>query len=146
MIQKLTKEAIELLQQLISKQSFSGEENETALLIMQYFSHHSIPFESKNHNVWAKNKYFNPSKKTILLNSHHDTVKPNKGYTRNPLSPDIEKGKLYGLGSNDAGGCLVSLLATFTYFYERNDLNYNFVLVASAEEENSGLNGLNSML
>jgi len=146
MIQKLTKESIELLQQLISKQSFSGEENETALLIMQYFSHHSIPFESKNHNVWAKNKYFNPSKKTILLNSHHDTVKPNKGYTRNPLSPDIEKGKLYGLGSNDAGGCLVSLLATFTYFYERNDLNYNFVLVASAEEENSGLNGLNSML
>ncbi|MCF6167376.1 M20 family metallo-hydrolase [Lutibacter sp.] len=146
MIKQLTKEAIELLQQLISKQSFSGEENETALLIMQYFSHHSIPFESKNHNVWAKNKYFNPSKKTILLNSHHDTVKPNKGYTRNPLSPTIEEGKLYGLGSNDAGGCLVSLLATFTYFYERNDLNYNFILVASAEEENSGLNGLNSML
>jgi len=146
MIHQLTKEAIELLQQLISKQSFSGEENETALLIMQYFSHHRIPFESKNHNVWAKNKHFNPSKKTILLNSHHDTVKPNKGYTRNPLSPDIEEGKLYGLGSNDAGGCLVSLLATFTYFYERNDLNYNLVLVASAEEENSGLNGLNSML
>ncbi|WP_456463832.1 M20 family metallo-hydrolase [Lutibacter sp.] len=146
MIKQLTKEAIELLQQLISKQSFSGEENETALLIMQYFSHHRIPFESKNHNIWAKNKHFNPSKKTILLNSHHDTVKPNKGYTRNPLSPDIEEGKLYGLGSNDAGGCLVSLLATFTYFYERNDLNYNFVLVASAEEENSGLKGLNSML
>lgn len=146
MIKQLTKEAIELLQQLISKQSFSGEENETALLIMQYFSHHRIPFESKNHNIWAKNKHFNPSKKTILLNSHHDTVKPNKGYTRNPLSPDIEGGKLYGLGSNDAGGCLVSLLATFTYFYERNDMNYNFVLVASAEEENSGLNGLNSML
>ena len=146
MIEKLTQEAIELLKNLISKQSFSGEENETALLIMQWFSHHNIQFESDKHNVWAKNKFFNPSKKTILLNSHHDTVKPNKGYTRNPLSPDVEDGKLYGLGSNDAGSCLVSLLATFSYFYSRENLNYNFVLVASAEEENSGPNGLNSML
>ena len=122
------------------------------LLIYRFYSltlhHHQqvIQFESDKHNVWAKNKFFNPSKKTILLNSHHDTVKPNKGYTRNPLSPDVEDGKLYGLGSNDAGGCLVSLLATFSYFYSRENLNYNFVLVASAEEENSGPNGLNSML
>ncbi|WP_299528740.1 M20 family metallo-hydrolase [uncultured Lutibacter sp.] len=143
---KLTIEAIELLKNLISKQSFSGEENETALLIMQWFSSHDIKFESDKHNVWAKNKHFDASKKTILLNSHHDTVKPNKGYTRNPLSADVEDGKLFGLGSNDAGGCLVSLLATFTYFYTREDLKYNFVIVASAEEENSGPNGLNSML
>jgi acetylornithine deacetylase len=94
----------------------------------------------------GKKQIFQSFKKTILLNSHHDTVKPNKGYTRNPLSPDVEDGKLYGLGSNDAGGCLVSLLATFSYFYSRENLNYNFVLVASAEEENSGPNGLNSML
>lgn len=146
MVKKLTQEAIELLKKLISKQSFSGEENETALLIMQWFSSHNIKFESDKHNVWAKNRHFNPSKKTILLNSHHDTVKPNKGYTRNPLNPDVEDGKLFGLGSNDAGGCLVSLLATFTYFYNREDLKYNFVIVASAEEENSGPNGLNSML
>jgi len=146
MIEKLTKEAIVLLKKLISKQSFSGEENETALLIMQWFSSHDIKFESDKHNVWAKNKHFDVSKKTILLNSHHDTVKPNKGYTKNPLNPEVVDGKLYGLGSNDAGGCLVSLLATFTYFYKRNDLNYNFVIVASAEEENSGPNGLNSML
>jgi acetylornithine deacetylase len=146
MINQLTKEAIELLKNLISKQSFSGEENETALLIMQWFSSHDIKFESDKHNVWAKNKSFDVSKKTILLNSHHDTVKPNKNYTKNPLNPEVVDGKLYGLGSNDAGGCLVSLLATFTYFYERNDLNYNFVIVASAEEENSGPNGLNSML
>jgi len=146
MIDQLTKEAIELLKKLISTQSFSGEENETALLIMQYFSHHGIPFESDKHNVWAKNKNFDETKKTILLNSHHDTVKPNKGYTRDPLKAEVVDGKLYGLGSNDAGGCLVSLLATFTYFYNREDLNYNFVIVASAEEENSGPNGLNSML
>ncbi len=146
MINELTIEAIELLKNLISKQSFSGEENETALLIMQWFSSHNIKFESNNHNVWAKNKYFNPSKKTILLNSHHDTVKPNKGYTKDPFNPEISDGKLFGLGSNDAGGCLVSLLATFTYYYERSDLKYNIVLVASAEEESSGSNGLNSML
>ena len=146
MVDILTKEAIELLKNLILKQSFSGEENETALLIMQWFSSHNIKFESNKNNVWAKNKYFDASKKTILLNSHHDTVKPNKNYTKNPLNPEISNGKLYGLGSNDAGGCLVSLLATFTFFYNRDDLNYNFVIVASAEEESSGTNGLNSML
>lgn len=146
MIQQLTKEAIELLQKLISKQSFSGEENETALLIMQWFSDHNIKFKSEVHNVWAKNKYFDASKKTILLNSHHDTVKPNKGYTRDPLKPEIIDGKLYGLGSNDAGGCLVSLLATFTYLYNRKDLKYNFVMVASAEEENTGPNSLVSII
>lgn len=146
MIEQLTGEALELLKNLISKQSFSGEENETALLIMQWFSTHGIKFESENHNIWAKNKWFDESKPTILLNSHHDTVKPNKGYTRDPLKPEVIDGKLYGLGSNDAGGCLVSLLATFTYFYTRENLKYNFVIVASAEEENSGPNGLNSML
>jgi len=146
MIKQLTKEAIELLKNLISKQSFSGEENETALLLMQWFSSHNIKFESDKHNVWAKNNYFDASKKTILLNSHHDTVKPNKNYTKNPLNPEVIDDKLYGLGSNDAGGCLVSLLATFTYFYDKEELNYNFVIVASAEEESSGPNGLNSML
>lgn len=146
MINQLTKEALELLKNLIATESFSGEENETALLIMQWFSNHDIRFEIDKHNVWAKNKYFDAAKKTILLNSHHDTVKPNKGYTKNPYNPEVSDGKLYGLGSNDAGGSLVSLLATFTYFYDRNDLNYNVVLVASAEEESSGLNGLNSML
>jgi len=146
MIKQLTKEAIELLQKLISKQSFSGEENETALLIMQWFSDHNIKFKSEVHNVWAKNKYFDTSKKTILLNSHHDTVKPNKGYTRDPFKPEIIDGRLYGLGSNDAGGCLVSLLATFTYLYNRKDLKYNFIMVASAEEENTGPNSLVSVI
>ena len=146
MINQLTKEALALLKNLIATQSFSGEENETALLITQWFSNHDIKFERDKHNVWAKNKYFDATKKTILLNSHHDTVKPNKGYTKNPYNPEVSDGKLYGLGSNDAGGSLVSLLATFTYYYERNDLNYNMVMVASAEEESSGLNGLNSML
>ncbi len=143
---KLTKEAIVLLQKMIEKPSFSSEEDETALLIMQWFSTHDIKFESNNHNVWAKNKFFDVSKPTILLNSHHDTVKPNKAYTKDPFQAEIIDGKLYGLGSNDAGGCLVSLLATFVHFYYYENLTYNLVIVASAEEESSGKNGLNSML
>jgi acetylornithine deacetylase len=98
------------------------------------------------HNVWAVNTYFDESKPTLLLNSHHDTVKPNNGYTKDPFKAIVEDGKLYGLGSNDAGGCLVSLLATFTHFYQEKNLKYNLVIVASAEEESSGNNGLNSML
>ncbi len=75
--------------------------------------------ERDHHNIWAKNEYFDASKPTILLNSHHDTVKPNKGYTRDPYHAEIIDGKLFGLGSNDAGGCLVSLMSLFTYFYNR---------------------------
>src|SRR3546814_10763 len=96
----------------------------------------------KMNNVWAYNKFFDATKPTILLNSHHDTVKPNTGYTRNPFSPDITDGKLYGLGSNDAGGCLVSLIATFLHFYAQEELRYNFCIATTAEEEISGTNGL----
>ncbi|WP_179318154.1 M20 family metallo-hydrolase [Winogradskyella helgolandensis] len=146
MIEKLTQEAIALLKQLIETESFSSEEDNTALLIEDWFKSHKIPFKRDHHNIWSTNKYFDESKPTLLLNSHHDTVKPNNGYTKDPLKAIVEDGKLYGLGSNDAGGCLVSLIATFTYFYNKKDLNYNLVIVASAEEESSGPNGLNSML
>ena len=146
MIQQLIEEALTLLKNLIVTQSFSSEENETAELISQWFTSKNIPFQRTKNNVWATNNYFDASKKTILLNSHHDTVKPNKGYTKNPFLPEIENGKLYGLGSNDAGGSLVSLLATFTYFFNKKELKYNLVFVGSAEEESSGKNGLNSML
>lgn len=142
----LKNEAIELLKELIKTQSFSGEEQETAQLIMQWFTQQNIPFETSRYNVWAVNKHYDASKPTILLNSHHDTVRPNKGYTNNPLDAFVEEGKLFGLGSNDAGGCLVSLLAAFTHFYKQENLVYNLVIVASAEEESSGPNGLNSML
>ena len=146
MIEKLTTEAIALLKQLIETQSFSSEEDQTALLIEHWFTTHQIPFNRQKNNIWSTNKHFNPKRPTLLLNSHHDTVKPNNGYTKDPLKAIVEDGKLYGLGSNDAGGCLVSLIATFTYFYDKKNLNYNLVIVASAEEENSGPDGLNSML
>jgi len=144
--QDLTKDAISLLKKLIETQSFSSEEDVTASHVEAWFKRYDIDYKRTVNNVWAINKHFDESKPTLLLNSHHDTVKPNNGYTKNPLKAIEEDGKLYGLGSNDAGGCLVSLIATFTYFYNQQDLKYNLVIVASAEEESSGQNGLNSML
>ena len=109
-------------------------------------NHMNIDFIRKNNNIHAFNKYFDQSKPTILLNSHHDTVKPNKGYTNDPFESKIENGKLYGLGSNDAGGALVSLIAVFTYLYNKENLKYNLVILASAEEESSGDNGIASVI
>ena len=145
-IEILTQEAISLLEALIETPSFSSEEDQTALLIENWFTQNDIPFEKENNNVWAFNKYFDQNKPTLLLNSHHDTVKPNQGYTNDPFKAFVEDGKLFGLGSNDAGGCLVSLLATFVHFYSNENLPYNIVIVASAEEESSGKKGLNSVL
>ena len=145
-LKQLTEKAIALLKSLIETQSFSTEEDKTAVLIENWFKAYEIPFKRTKNNVWATNKYFDETKPTLLLNSHHDTVKPNSKYTNDPFKAFVEDGKLYGLGSNDAGGCLVSLIATFTKFYAVENLKYNLVIVASAEEENSGNNGLNSML
>lgn len=145
-IETLTQEAITLLKALIETPSFSSEETQTALLIEKWFIQNNIPFKRENNNIWAFNEYFDANKPTLLLNSHHDTVKPNQGYTNNPFEAIVKDGKLFGLGSNDAGGCLVSLLATFVHFYSNENLPYNIVMVASAEEESSGKNGLNSVL
>lgn len=145
-IEILTQEAIALLKALIETPSFSSEEDKTALLIENWFTQNNIPFKRENNNVWAFNKHFDKNKPTLLLNSHHDTVRPNQGYTNDPFEAIVTDGKLFGLGSNDAGGCLVSLLATFAYFYSNENLRYNIVIVASAEEESSGKNGLNSVL
>lgn len=141
-ITALSQQALQLLQQLISIPSFSKEEDRTADLIDQILQQHGVTTHRKLNNIWAWNKFFDAAKPTILLNSHHDTVKPNSGYTRDPYDAKIEDGKLYGLGSNDAGGCLVSLIAVFLYFYDKEDLKYNFCLATTAEEEISGVNGL----
>jgi len=146
MIQQLTIEAIELLKKLIETQSFSSEEEQTALHIEAWFKNHNVDYKRTKNNIWATNVHFDESKPTLLLNSHHDTVKPNSAYTNNPFKAIVKEGKLFGLGSNDAGGCLVSLIATFTHYYNHENLKYNLVIVASAEEESSGPNGLNSML
>ena len=138
----LYQEARQLLESLIALPSFSREEDKTADLIEAFLSRHGVATHRKLNNVWAYNQHFYPGRPTVLLNSHHDTVRPNAGYTRDPFQPLVEEGKLYGLGSNDAGGCLVSLLATFLYFYPRQDLAYNLVIAATAEEEVSGQNGI----
>ncbi|PIF01144.1 MAG: acetylornithine deacetylase [Maribacter sp.] len=143
---KLTEKAIELLKELISIQSFSGEEHHTAEAIENWFKAFDIPFQRENNNVFAKNKYWDDTKPTLLLNSHHDTVRPNKSYTRDPYDPQVEDGKLYGLGSNDAGGALVSLIATFTNFYARENLSHNILIAATAEEENAGPKSLRELL
>ncbi len=142
----LKEAAITLLKNLIETPSFSTEEEKTAILIEQFLTNYKIPFKRQGNNIYAFNKYFDPKKPNLLLNSHHDTVKPNSGYTRDPFQASVEDGKLYGLGSNDAGGCLVSLLATFVYFYEKELNNYNLMIAATAEEENSGPNGLNGLI
>ena len=145
-ISVLQNEAIDLLSQLIETPSFSKDENKTADLIESFFKEKGISTQSHLNNVWVKNKYFDDSKPTLLLNSHHDTVKPNKGYTLNPFESIQKYGKLFGLGSNDAGGALVCLMATFLHFYENKNLNYNIIFAASAEEEISGSNGIEALL
>ena len=142
----LKKEVVDLLMQLISIPSISKEENGTADALEKFFGERGIPTERKFNNVWAKNKYFDPSLPTILLCSHHDTVRPASGYTRDPFKPEMADGKLYGLGSNDAGGPLVSLIAAFLHFYDKKDLEYNFIVAPVGEEEISGTNGVESIL
>lgn len=140
----MNNDAIQLLTRLIAIPSFSREEDKTADAIQDFFRENNIPTHRHGNNVWARCLNFDERKPTLLLNSHHDTVKPNPGYTRDPFKPTIEDGKLYGLGSNDAGGPLVSLIATFLRFYSSN-LKYNLVFAASAEEEISGMNGIESI-
>jgi acetylornithine deacetylase len=138
----LQDEAISLLKELIATPSLSKEEDQTAGILCRFIGNKGITHTRVGNNVFALNKYYDENKPTILLNSHHDTVKPNPQYTRNPFSPDEVDGKLFGLGSNDAGGCLVSLLATFLHFYDREDIKYNLLFAATAEEEISGTGGI----
>ncbi len=145
-IDLLYNDAVDLLKKLISTPSLSKEEDKTADIIEQFLVSKNIESNRLLNNVWATNKFFDEAKPVILLNSHHDTVKPNPQYTKNPFEPIVKEGKLFGLGSNDAGGCLVSLIAAFIYFYEKENLKYNIVLAATAEEEISGFNGLEILL
>ena len=142
----LQADCIALLKQLIATPSFSKEEDNSSALIRAFLEKNEVKTEQYLYNIWARNKYFNVNKPTILLNSHHDTVKPNKGYTLDPFSPIEKDGKLFGLGSNDAGGSLVSLIAAFLYFYDKETLKYNILLAATAEEEISGHNGIEILL
>ena len=146
MLSHLTTEAIGLLRQLIATPSFSREETETAGLIESFFQKHNISTQRQGNNVWALSRHWNEAKPTVLLNSHHDTVKPAAGWQRNPFEATQEGDFLYGMGSNDAGGPLVSLIATFLYYSDSTALPFNLIIAATAEEEISGPNGIASIL
>lgn len=137
---------VDFLKGLIEIPSLSREEDGTRHHFAALFAGYGIPFEVLENNIWCKNLHYSDSKPVILLNSHHDTVKPNVSYTRDPFKAEIEDGRLYGLGSNDAGGPLTALLATFLHFYNRPDLPYNLIFAATAEEEISGRNGIELLL
>lgn len=142
----MVNELTALLQQLIAIPSFSKQEEQTAMLIQSFLKEKGCTVHRKGNNVWTYNMHFDANKPSLLLNSHHDTVKANSGYTRDAFLPTIEDGKLYGLGSNDAGGALVCLLGAFLHFKDRTDLPFNLIYAATAEEEISGVNGIESII
>lgn len=142
----LFSDAVALLKKLIATPSFSKEENKTADIIENFLQEKKIKTNHYLNNIWAVNKHFDEKKITVLLNSHHDTVRPNPGYINDPFAAKERNGKLFGLGSNDAGGPLVSLIALFLQYYDVENLPFNLVLAATAEEEISGHDGIEILL
>ncbi len=134
-------DALVLLRKLVWIQSFSGEEHLRADYLTNYFAEHGINIERIGNNIIVKQPHFDKTRPTFMLNSHIDTVQPANGYTFDPFNPPTSDRYVYGLGSNDAGASVVSLIQTFLHFYNQV-LPFNLLLVLSAEEENSGVNGM----
>ena len=145
-LKPLVDEAVILLQNLIHIPSFSREEKNTSLLIRHFLESHGVEVQQKDNNVWACASNHSEGAPVILLNSHHDTVKPANGWETDPFKPILQDGKLIGLGSNDAGASAVSLLATFLYLSKLPQLPYKLIVAITAEEEISGQNGISSIL
>ena len=143
-VKQYTKEAIELLQRLIATPSVSREETAAADVLADFIGKCGLPVKRIGNNILVE-ETIDEGKPTLLLNAHIDTVKPVSTWTRNPFSPTIEDGCLYGLGSNDCGGGLVSLLQAYRILRTR-DVPYNIVYLASCEEEVSGQNGFSLAL
>lgn len=138
-------DAIKLLQQLIATPSISRDEQKAADIMAQTIQSYGFSYQREANNLWILDPHYDAQRPTLLLNAHIDTVKPVSSWTRNPFVPTLEGGKLYGLGSNDCGGGLVSLLQVFRYLVAKNQ-SYNVVYLASAEEEVSGINGIRRVL
>ena len=145
LINQLTNAAVNLLIRLIKTPSFSREEGGTATLIQAFLAARGATAHRRQNNVWAVSANFDAMKPTVLLNSHHDTVKPGAGWTHDPFGAIREGDKLTGLGSNDAGASAVSLLAVFLYFQTKTN-PFNIICAITAEEEISGANGIRSVL
>ena len=144
--QAYTDEAVRLLSHLIATPSVSRDERRAADIIQEALTRYGFTPQREANNVWAIAHHYNEARPTLLLNAHLDTVKPVSTYTRNPYEPSLEEGILYGLGSNDCGGGLVSLLQVFRILDSSNTCPYNLVYLASAEEEVSGKDGISRAL
>lgn len=142
----LKTEAVELLKKLLSTPSLSREEDKTADVLVAYLKQKGYEPQRFLNNVWVLSSHFDEEKQTLLLNSHHDTVKPVDGWTYPPFEASEIDGKIIGLGSNDAGASLVALIAAFLHVDKLPNRNYNVVFAASAEEEVSGKNGMEMLL
>jgi len=138
-------DAVDLLKKMISIPSYSKDENNLADMLQSYISGMGFETNRKGNNIWCYSPDFDNSKPTILLNSHIDTVKPVSGWNKDPFVPEEEEGRLYGLGSNDAGASVVSLLHSF-FLLTQKPQDYNLIFLASCEEEISGKNGIESVL
>ena len=141
----MTDAAINLLDRLIATPSLSRDEAATADIIETALRSDGIDARRLHNNVWAVSDNFDPARPTLLLNSHHDTVRPAASYTLDPFTPLHRDGRIYGLGSNDAGASVVSLIETFKALRKR-DIAVNLVLAITAEEEVSGANGIEALL
>ncbi|WP_020538267.1 M20/M25/M40 family metallo-hydrolase [Lewinella cohaerens] len=139
-------QVIQLLEQLICTRSFSKEEKETADLIAVFFENNGLAVNRSKNNVWVKHPHWQTDLPVILLNSHHDTVKPAASWQRDPFVANWEGDQLFGLGSNDAGGPLVSLIAAFLLLKDQKNLPFNLIMAATAEEEISGAGGIAHIL
>lgn len=144
--QAYTNEAVTLLAHLIATPSVSRDERRAADIIQEVLTRYGFTPQREANNVWTIGHHYNEARPTLLLNAHLDTVKPVATYTRNPYEPSLEEGILYGLGSNDCGGGLVSLLQVFRILDSTNTCPYNLVYLASAEEEVSGKDGISRAL
>ena len=146
MIQQLPQESIALLDQLIATPSTSRDEAATADIIEAFLKAHVRgKVERIHNNVFVRTPLWDDTRPTLLMNSHHDTVRPSASYTRDPYAPTHEEGRIYGLGSNDAGGSVVSLIAAYRDL-EMEPLPYNMLLAISAEEEVMGEHGMRALL
>jgi acetylornithine deacetylase len=144
-IDSLFYDAVDLLRQLIAIPSFSREERAVADYLENYLKCMKLKPFRRGNNIWLKSSNWNEKKETILLCSHIDTVRPTVDWTRNPFLPEETDGKLYGLGSNDAGAPLVSMLYAFLLLTEKQH-PCNLIFLASAEEEVSGKDGIETVL
>ena len=138
-------DAVELLKKLIATPSVSRNEKDAADIMEQTIRSYGFEPQREANNVWIIDPHYDESRPTLLLNAHIDTVKPVASWTRDPFSPDVEDGVLYGLGSNDCGGGLCSLLQIFRMLTEKPQC-YNLIYLASAEEEVSGKDGITRAL